>query len=355
MGVDFVLSVIPVVDQVSDARDLTAHIYRLGFRGEYNQWTRWVGLVFTLIGLIPEAGSVIKSASKVVFRGIETALEHIGDLLRLVRRIAPEVGEIGALQRWIRHNWGRAAEFGAEAWALLLTRGSELIARIPKAFAAMRRRVEGVLATLRRVGSEMLPRAFESVRKTVDEILEKVRARLSRRGTEAAEEMELESALDTQRRLTGEANPSWETRPRQTTPLPEKTRIESPQKSLGYDKPSSGEYSRARPKLQTALDFLVSLSNPEKHHFWPMYLQGLKNQTLKALPRDLHHVIHEALDAWKGGLFRRKAGKQFYETMSPAAILEELREFYSKNFPEYLPDLEQAAAETLAAIGKAIP
>jgi hypothetical protein len=41
IGVDFVLSIIPYVDQVADARDLVAHIYRLGFNNTYANpgWT----------------------------------------------------------------------------------------------------------------------------------------------------------------------------------------------------------------------------------------------------------------------------------------------------------------------------
>ncbi|HEX9868662.1 MAG TPA: DUF4157 domain-containing protein, partial [Candidatus Tectomicrobia bacterium] len=70
IGVDVGVSLIPILDQASDIRDVIAHLYFIIFRQQYDRFMRWLGLVFTLIGLIPEAGSAIKGASKFIIKGV---------------------------------------------------------------------------------------------------------------------------------------------------------------------------------------------------------------------------------------------------------------------------------------------
>lgn len=186
IGADFVLSVIPGVDQVADARDLSAHIYRMGFRGEYNQWMRWVGLVFTLIGLIPEVGSVIKSLSRAALRGVGLLLQHIGDIIRIARSIIPvDVSDAGRLQRYVVNNWTRFAAFGTGVWRRLLASGADLAARIFRDVGSLRQAAASRIAALRRASGEFLGRAFEHVRGLVVDTLERVKQRLGLRSAEA--------------------------------------------------------------------------------------------------------------------------------------------------------------------------
>lgn len=166
-------------------------------------------------------------------------------------------------------------------------------------------------------------------------------------------EVPLESPIETQARLGGEAHPEWHNRPRSETPLPERTRTETPLRSLGHDikRQKKGYFTRKKPPLMSPYDFLESLSDIERHHFWPMYLKGLPTQTLTPLPRHIHNEIHNALDRWKGGRFSRRAGKKFYETMSVSQIIDELREFYRTaehgRFVDFMPDFDRAIKETL--------
>lgn len=166
-------------------------------------------------------------------------------------------------------------------------------------------------------------------------------------------EVPLESPIETQERLGSEAHPEWRNRPRSETPLPERTRTETPLRSLGHDikRQKKGYFTRKKPPLMSPYDFLESLSDIERHHFWPMYLKGLPTQTLTPLPRHIHNEIHNALDRWKGGKFSRRAGKKFYETMSVPQIMDELREFYRTaehgRFVDFMPDFERAIRETL--------
>ncbi|MGC1244749.1 MAG: peptidoglycan-binding protein, partial [Spirulinaceae cyanobacterium] len=57
IAIDTTIGLIPGFDQVADGRDLIAHLYFMLFKGEYNNTFRWIGLAFSLIGLIPTFGS----------------------------------------------------------------------------------------------------------------------------------------------------------------------------------------------------------------------------------------------------------------------------------------------------------
>jgi hypothetical protein len=168
----------------------------------------------------------------------------------------------------------------------------------------------------------------------------------------------LESLSEGQTRLTKEFQPKIFERRGSKKPLPETTRTEKPFKTLGYREtgPRKPHYTGKRPKLETSLDFVWSLSKPERHHFWSTYLRGLKSQTLRALPRSLHHHLHTALDKWKNGIFSRLKSAAYFKNTNPNEIIVELRQFYEKAegglFKEYLPDFEHAVEETLAAMGK---
>jgi len=63
------ITAIPLVDQVADGRDLVANLKALIWDKRYNEMTVWLGLFFTLIGLIPSLGSLLKGVLKLVYRG----------------------------------------------------------------------------------------------------------------------------------------------------------------------------------------------------------------------------------------------------------------------------------------------
>ena len=78
-----VVGMIPVVDQIADVRDISANLYALIGLGQYDQFGPWFNLVASLVGSIPEIGTVIKSISKLAKRGaknlpIEQALKFVG-------------------------------------------------------------------------------------------------------------------------------------------------------------------------------------------------------------------------------------------------------------------------------------
>jgi hypothetical protein len=63
--VDAGISMIPLVDQVCDLRDLIANCRKLA-RDQNDVWN-WVALVLTLIGLFPALGSLVKGVLKIFF------------------------------------------------------------------------------------------------------------------------------------------------------------------------------------------------------------------------------------------------------------------------------------------------
>lgn len=63
--VDAGISMIPLVDQVCDLRDLIANCRKLA-RDQTDVWN-WVALVLTLIGLFPALGSLVKGVLKIFF------------------------------------------------------------------------------------------------------------------------------------------------------------------------------------------------------------------------------------------------------------------------------------------------
>ena len=86
------------------------------------------------------------------------------------------------------------------------------------------------------------------------------------------------------------------------------------------------------------------------HHPWPEYLGGLRDQTLKKMPRKLHEKFHADLDAWEGGKYARAHGAEHFEGMNPDQIIGDLRQFYKKNYPDYLGDFDKAVRESSDAL-----
>jgi hypothetical protein len=89
---DAAISMIPLVDQVCDVRDLVANCKKL-HEDVSDKWT-WVALVLTLIGLFPFLGSLVKGVLKVFFafvrrygggavvRAVDNAMTWVITLLR---------------------------------------------------------------------------------------------------------------------------------------------------------------------------------------------------------------------------------------------------------------------------------
>ena len=68
-----IITMIPLVDQVADIRDIAAGIKVLAWDRKYKDYTVWIGICFTLIGLFPTVGSLAKGVLKSVFKSVPLA------------------------------------------------------------------------------------------------------------------------------------------------------------------------------------------------------------------------------------------------------------------------------------------
>ena len=87
---DAAVSIIPVVDQICDVRDIIANSRSIATSDEQadNTW-KWVALVLTLIGLFPSLGSIVKGVLKIFFVfmrrfGLDKLLKASGEAMTWV-------------------------------------------------------------------------------------------------------------------------------------------------------------------------------------------------------------------------------------------------------------------------------
>lgn len=82
-----VITLIPVIDQIGDIRDIIANLHQLS-KDSSDKW-KWIALAITLIGLIPVLGSALKGVFKTLARslreGSRTANEALATILALIR------------------------------------------------------------------------------------------------------------------------------------------------------------------------------------------------------------------------------------------------------------------------------
>lgn len=182
IGVDVGVSLVPVLDQGSDVRDIIAHLYYLIFRRQYDRFMRWLGLVFTLIGLIPELGSAIKGSSKFIIRGVEVLIAHIADFIRPLMRLLPDAADLGRLQAFVARNWDRIVSQGMAAWNRTVERVSRYVALIPTFVSGRLRVLRELWGRIVAIAPARLAQAFAWIRRMWDSVIETVQRRLASGG-----------------------------------------------------------------------------------------------------------------------------------------------------------------------------
>lgn len=95
------ISMIPFVDQVCDIRDLIANLIQLSDEEGRAKTENWVILAITCIGLIPEAGSAIKT----VVKAAKVPNVSKGMILELMEKLESNLSKIN-----LNTPWGRAPE-----------------------------------------------------------------------------------------------------------------------------------------------------------------------------------------------------------------------------------------------------
>jgi hypothetical protein len=192
IGVDLGVSLIPIADQASDVRDIAAHLYYMIFQSQYDRFMRWLGLAFTLIGLVPEVGSAIKGASKFIIKGVREVLSHLSDLLRPLQGLLPEIIDFGRLHRYISSNWDRWVAFGINVWNRTLERITRIINAVPAFVSSRLQPISMATTYIRNLAPQKLREGFAWVRTQWDDIAE----RLGRRESQAAGTTRVTDELD---------------------------------------------------------------------------------------------------------------------------------------------------------------
>jgi hypothetical protein len=144
--VDAAISIVPLVDQICDVRDLIANCKKL--REQPSDKWAWIALVLTLIGLFPFLGSLVKGCLKVFFA--------------FVRRAGG-----GALERAVE---------GAMTWVITLLRREAFqkylrLHKIDDVFAWLAKEIQEVR---NKVKVAELLKAFDTAIKTLEAMVKKV-------------------------------------------------------------------------------------------------------------------------------------------------------------------------------------
>jgi hypothetical protein len=176
-----VISMIPVIDQIADIRDIVANLFNI--RKDPEDIWKWVFLVITLIGLIPILGSALKGVFKIVFKFSKAggkdaakALESIlailrgagkGDPVAFLRKLPYEKYTKEVLQRFdqfmngFRKGIQSATEYMSSKW-LKWALGDT---------AKKLRLVEAEMQRLQKLGHDKIPDAMKVLKTKVDELL----------------------------------------------------------------------------------------------------------------------------------------------------------------------------------------
>jgi len=116
------LTLIPIVDQIGDARDVIANTYYLidfyekddEHANRDDEFWLWVALVLTLIGCIPELGTAIKGVLSVILRSFRKAAGKVNlkAVFRDLMRVLNFVGNGGNAYRWLKQLLSNLDSYG---------------------------------------------------------------------------------------------------------------------------------------------------------------------------------------------------------------------------------------------------
>lgn len=133
---DTAIGLIPVFDQITDARDIAAHLYKLTTRpGEVGRPMRWLGVGLSLIGVIPEVGSAIRGVFRLLMQGArrfgDRLAGNLGEIAtgayRLLQRTLPNLTtRLRELHQSVNRRWASWVERATEIWNDIGRRGSGL-------------------------------------------------------------------------------------------------------------------------------------------------------------------------------------------------------------------------------------
>ncbi len=166
------ITAIPLVDQVADARDLTANLKALVWDKRYNEIAVWVALFFTLIGLIPSLGSLLKGVLKLVYHGAK---------LDEIFRVFNALGK-GNASEWLktlragelRKHSDEAARMLKQVFDNIIDTLNEALSYVPSWATDLYRNISDLIAEMRQIRSqidEMFSKITKDLEAKLDDLL----------------------------------------------------------------------------------------------------------------------------------------------------------------------------------------
>ena len=162
---DTIIGFVPIAGQVADVRDVICHVYFMSTDPkERKSVSRWVGLLFTLIGFIPGVGDIIKN----LYKGTKKGIAKIGGaLIEKIKKIFPNNPEdyLRKLHDEVSESWDSLIK-GAENRLISITKTiarlyykangffSSIPGKIRTAAIKAKEKINHILFELRRLGGE---------------------------------------------------------------------------------------------------------------------------------------------------------------------------------------------------------
>lgn len=157
-----IVTAVPGIDQVADARDLIANGKYLLWDKRYNELGVWVGVFACLIGLIPSLGSLAKGVIKIIWKNAG----EMGRILVYINRALHKTG--------MRVNGYRKVKEFAD----------EIVAKVGEVSAKFDEFLDDCAAKARFLGMHDMLQSIETVRQMArqkfDEVAVEINARIAR-------------------------------------------------------------------------------------------------------------------------------------------------------------------------------
>ena len=157
---------IPYVDQALDLEDIVANLFHLTWEGRVDEAMVWVALVMTLLGCIPEVGSVLKGMGKGGVELLKTAMKKGIDsipfemLLELLGDAGKRLDLPGKLDALLEQWTKISSEFDLGAvTGSILAKVSELLDRVERGARRAGTLVDGLSASARKKFDEVAENA----------------------------------------------------------------------------------------------------------------------------------------------------------------------------------------------------
>jgi len=160
-----VVTLIPVVDQVGDVRDIVANLHKLTWQKRYDEFEPWFSLVVTIIGCVPEVGSIAKGICKSIWKLVEKGAKklHLTKLIRMLN----SVGE-GNVIRFLRDMAGKLKGWGDDAAVRIVGLLEHLKGKLLQARKWAFSKADEILEAALKNFDEVYKRAPEMARKVVE-------------------------------------------------------------------------------------------------------------------------------------------------------------------------------------------